>query len=431
MTIISQLADLRKLYAEAQPEDPRVINDYAWTMVKALLHNTSDIDSVTARRLLADCIKLPLQRPSQIYSALLAAAVKVAKVYPEFHFAVFLKMWGQQNLMPEDYEKQTSQDGKSFPSLAERTAKALANSLLLHQEDRALGLTATGFSVCPMLVTRIKESTGKDGRKYRFVTLTSQEGIEMECISNLLQPSPLHPLPEGKRHYVNIGQLYDCLLHSTNSTSSSADQKLSLAYLSLQRPTDLFPTAIGYVESIDTAHGHMHIYDNQSRHFVAHILRFSREKVGDFVRFIPVTPLQSRFKTAVILSVMPSSSEEILNVLREIRITQVNKEKHYAAWELIDKEQPITEHLSALQLSQGEASPVFTSGYFSLETLPAEFPASNVKDSASSVASLSASNNKSQSESYFVQGQHLRAFIYLRRGKDKLKRPHVAVISKS
>ena len=425
-SIVSQLATARKLFSEVSTADPKVTSDYGWTLVKALLHNLLEIDSVTARQLLADCIKLPLKRPSKFHSALLAAAVKVAQAYPEFHFATFLKMWGIENFRPEDKEHQKTADGKVFLSLEERTARILAHSLLLHLEDRPLLQTSGfatfiasfGLSIHPMLVIRIKPATGKDGRKYIFVTLTSPEGVEIECISHSLQPSPLHPLPEGKRHYVNIGQLYDVLLRSKDSvldaspSGSSASvpdafasglpgsYALLSSYLSSQRPSDLFPTEIGYIEHVDTEHSHMHIYDRHSRHFVAPVQRFSREKEGDFIRFIPIIPQNSKFKTAIILATVPSSSEEVKNILREIRITTINKEKGYAAWELIDKSHPITELLSPLQLSQGETSPSFTSGYINLGELK--------------------SPSKGDLEGL--------ALIYLKRGKDRQKRPHIAKI---
>lgn len=439
-SIASQLTTARKLFNEISTNDPKIISDYGWTIVKAILQNLSEIDSITARQLLADCLKLPTERPSKFHSALLAAAVKVAHAYPDFHFATFLKMWGVENLRPEDKEHQHSADGKVFLSLEERTIRILGHSLMLHPEDRPL-LQTTGFdalisafglSILPMLVTRIKQATGKDGRKYTFVTLTSPEGIETECISHSLQPSPFHPLPEGKRHYVNIGQLYDTLLFKKGTIPKTTVPKASPsgskpAYtllsscLSPQRPIDSFPTEIGYIEHIDTEHSHMHIYDCHSRHFVAPVQRFSREKEGDFVRFIPIIPQTSKFKTAIILTTIPSSSittvpsdsSEVPSILREIRITSINQEKGYAAWELTNPDTPITELLSPLQLSQGETSPSFTTGFLNLATFS--------QVSALAIATVPDASPSGTSPTF-------RALIYLKRGKDKQKRPFVAKI---
>lgn len=469
-SIVSQLATARKLFAEVSTDDSKVISDYGWTFVKALLQNLSDIDSVTARQLLADCIRLPLERPSKFHSALLAAAVKVAHAYPEFHFATFLQMWGIENLRPEDKEEQRSADGKVFLSWEERTARILAYSLMLHPEDRQLleanttgfgtFISSFGLSMLPMLVTRLKQATGKDGHRYTFVTLTSPEGIEIECISHSLKVSPLHPLPEGKRHYVNIGQLYDVVLYNKASISaatpsgskatvpqasvlekatvpdasasgSSPSYALLSSCLSTLRLADVFPTELGYIEHIDAEHSQMHIYDCHSRHFVAHVQRFSREKESDFVRFIPIIPQASKFKTAILLATVPSSSEEVKNILREIRITTINKDKGYAAWELVNKDEPITELLSSLQLSQGETSPNFTTGYLNLTTITqtsalAKGTITDVSPSCAvaTVPEVSASGFPIP----FREGWEGPALIFLKRGKDKQKRPFVAKI---
>lgn len=418
-SLIPQLQQLRELFAVAAPTDEKTVKDYAWIISKALNHEHEQIGSTGCRTLLADYLKLPVERPSLLHSTILAAAIKISQAYPEFRFAAFLKMWGIDNLRKEDHEKKTAADGKKYPSLAERTVRALAHSLLLHPEDRSLEFNhpslqgndgSSIFSILPMVVTRIKEATGKDGRKYLFVTLTSADGIEVETISHNLQVSPLHPLPGGKRHYINIGQLYDCLLSPHRGGDAKGREGLSslsliTSYLSQQKAGDIFPTAVGYIASIDTEHGHMHIYDYHSRHFVATVQRFSREKAGDFVRFIPIIPQASKFKSALILSTVSETSPEVSAILRDIRIIGVNEEKKYATWELIDKDNPVTELLSPLQVSQGEQSPTFTSGYLNLsETL-----------------SLTPTLGE----------EGLKALIYLRRSKDNQKRPYVAKIIKS
>lgn len=382
-SLLQQVQQLRTLFQEAAPTDQRLLNDYAWLMVKLLNAQVAELGSTYCRQLLADHLRLPIARPSAVHSAILSSAVRVANAFPDFRFDVFLRMWAQ-----------------AAPS----------------------GV----YTILPMLVTRIRETLGKEGRKYHFVTLTSPDGLEVECINHKLQPSPLHPLPEGKRHFVNIGQLYDCVLchHSTSlsdqsssgpskSVSRTSSLDLQNAFLSPQKPSDVFPTAIGYVEAIDDAHNHIHVYDEYSRHLVASKLRFSRERPGDFVRFIPVIPQTSRFKTAVILSPLSSTSPEVQHILREIRITSVNREKGFAAWELVHTDAPITELLSPLQLAQGEISPSFTSGFLNLAAVFGTSPATPIPEGSPSDLSVA---------------QTLQAFVYLKRGKDGQKRPHVACI---
>ena len=272
-----------------------------------------------------------------------------------------------------------------------------------------------------MLVTRIKEAQGKDGRKYIFVTLTSPEGIEIETVSHTLQPSPLHPLPEGKRHYVNIGQLYDCLL-KTNAPVPAASPSginapvpvgspsgitLAEAVLSHRRPTEVFPTEVGYIESIDQQHAHMHIYDGHSRHFVAPVQRFSKERAGDFVSFIPIIPQSSKFKTAIIIGHAPVPASSPSGLIRQICISSINPQKGFAKWCLVDDAHPIRELLSPYQLSNGEIQSSYTEGYLPLHLLGDSEQFTNDKLSA-----------------YY--DHPYSAVIYLKRGKDRQKRPHVA-----
>lgn len=412
-SLIQQLQNLRALFLESSTTDSKLINDYAWLIVKVLNAQIDNLGSTYCRQLLADYLLLPTQRPSRLHSAILSSAVRVSNTFPDFRFAAFLRMWGLHNLRTEDRESQKTQDGKTYPSLTKRTSKALGISLLLHpedcnkesnaqnydniDEDLSTLLTLHGYSLRTMVVTRIKEATGKDGKRYHFITLASPDGFEVETISHNLMPSPHKPLPEGKRHHCNVGQLYNVLLK---------EETVVEAYLSLQKPNSIFPVTTGYIERIDTSHSHMHIYDNLSRHFVAPVQRFSQEKAGDFVRFIPITPQNSKFKTAIILNAIPPTSTEVKSILREIRITSVNKEKAYASWQLTDSTLPITEMLSSLQLSEGEQSPAFTQGYLNLST--PSFPYTSIPDIST--------------------GNTLHALIYLRRGKDRQKRPNVAMI---
>lgn len=412
--ILLQLQQLRRLFAEAAPTDAKTISEYAWIIAKSLHHNHEQLGSYLCRQLLADYLKLPTERPSRLHSAILSAAIKVANTYPDFHFAAFLKIWSINNLRHEDEERPKTTEGKRFPSLAERTARALAHSLLIHEEDidsfKAEAsekndlLAAHGYSISPMLVTRIKEVLGKDGRKYCFATLTSPTGIEVESIVNSLLPSPLHPLPDGKRHYVNIGQLYNVLLQSNleYSLTNHADvipnrstQVLKTAYLSQRKVQEIFPTEIGYIESIDTTHAHMHVYDRHSRHFVAHRLHFSREQVGDFVQFIPIVPQASKFKTAIILATVSSASDAVQSGFRTIRILKIDQEKKYATWQVFDKEGPVIEKLSPLQVAQGLKAPYAFSGFI---------------DISSNAAHPS-----------FSEGDLYRAFVFLKRGKNGKK----------
>lgn len=386
--------------------------DRAWAIVKTLNSEYKTLGSVECRKLLAEYMQLSVERPSKVHSALLSTAIKVAETYSNFRFMPFLQMWDLRNLRPEDREFQKSADGKTFPSLVDKVCKTFVGHRLLNPEEPLSEdqfaplqplLEERGYlPILPMVVTRIVETANKQGRKLRFVTLVSPKGRQVECVSSQLQPHPLHPLPEGKRHYVNVGQLYDVQLRG---------DKVHAAYLSSEKTEEVFPTAVGHVEHIDTEHGHIHIYDSLSRHFVSPLLRFSKEQEGDLVRFVPVAPSHSMFKTAVNLTRATIDEAITAGLIREIRIASVNEQKHFASWELVDTSRSITEQLSYYQLSQGQTSPSFTTGYLSLDDQ--NHPTVPVPDGF---------------PSGITQGQTLQAVIFLKRGKDKLKRPHVAKI---
>lgn len=467
----------------------KAITDYGWTVAKMLNAHAFKVMPLTARQLLADCFKLPIERPSKLHSALLSAAIKVAELSTDLHFVPFLQMWDLHNLRPEDFVRPEANSTKSstasdratasgasvtikkFPSLAERVVRLYVQAKLNRPEEdlsddqfqlllptmKARGYllyenpaagTSSPSIITPMLVTRTKEAVSKEGRKYVFITLTSPQGLEVECISKQLKINPLHPLPEGKSHYVNIGQLYDCILRkkdtpaeeSQTAKASTASQSapttsyvnvyqleaevnqqetstskkqttLAAAYLSQKKARDIFPIEVGYVEHIDTSHGHMHIYDRFSRHFVANILRFSREQQGDFVHFLPVIPTDSKFKTAIILGKAPIPEATADGLIRPIRITSINREKNFANWQLVDESHPIQEQLTPYQIAHGELPSSYTQGY-----LPLNFLCDVEQDDAATFL-------PSRSVIY-------AALIYLHRGKDKIKRPRVARISK-
>lgn len=456
--LLLEIKNLRQLFAEVAPTDEKTIERYAWLIVRVLSSDIESLDSLTCRQLLLDALNLNIQRPSKLYSSILAASLKVAKYYPDFHFISFLRIWDIHNIRPIDKVGQKSEEYCCImPSLAERVGKTYTISKIIHPDDALPDdhytimksfLVEQGYAPLQrMIVTRIKEGVNEEGRKFVFATLTSSEGIEVDCISNALLPNPLHPLPQGKRHFVNIGQLYDVQLKLKKAQNEFITNKkdgkdfvVSTAYQSRSNPFDYFQVSIGFVEHIDSKYQHIHIYDSQSRHFVAHLQRFSKEQEGDLVRFIPITPRNSKFKTAILLSrtsipdeclyINQESQANLSNheqfarfyqqgltegLVREIRITSVNTEKSIAAWELTDPSKPITELLSPIQIYQGEKSPSFTNGYVDLAKI---YRASTI-DSSSVLEG---------SQPKLSPGQTIHAIIYLRRGKDRLKRPYVARI---
>lgn len=400
--ILSQLKQLRVMYAEAAPTDQKSMEQYAWIVCKALNKHTEELGALMCRQMLADVMRMPLARPSLLYSSVLWAATKVASVFADFHFVPFLNIWNPvQNLRKEDFQPGKSEDGKAFPSLAERMTRMCLLAQLIRPEEKVSFSFEPQFGfhpVTPMVVTKVTQSDVK-GRKMFFASLIATDGTEVMTEAHALRANPL--VPSDKRHYANVGQMYNVVLRDKKD---GAGLRVVDAVLSPTSLSDVFRTTVGYVDSIDAEHGHTHIFDSLSRHFVSSGQRFVRAQKGDFVLFVPVIPLNSKFKSAIILPCTKSKAELLQSFPpREIRITSINTEKQYIAWELTDAANPITEQLSVLQLSQGETSPSFTKGFMNLNAAKEMMPELAIN-------------------------QTVQAIIFLRRGKDKTKRPVVACI---
>lgn len=400
--IVAQLTQLRALYSSAAPTDVKTQERYAWTACKAISKHADTLGGTLCRQLLADIMRLPLARRSSLYSSVLWAATKVAQTYADFHFVPFLNMWNPtENLRDEDYQAGRSDDGKSFPSLSERMTRCCLIAQAVRPEEKPNFNFEIRYGFHPlteMIVTKVTQSEVK-GRKMFFASLVSADGTEVMTEAHTLRPNPT--TPSDKRHYVNVGQLYNAVLRDKTDGTGI---RLIDGVLSSKPIEEAFRVVTGYVESIDATHDHIHIYDGLSRHFVNSGQRFVKAQKGDFVRFVPIVPLTSKFKSAIIVnSNMPATDLFDSFPPREIRITSINEEKQYLSWELVDATKPITEQLSALQLSQGETSPSFTKGFMNLDTARSMIPS-------------------------IATGQTLRAIIYLRRGKDGQKRPFVALL---
>lgn len=451
--MIQQLSDLRALFAEANPKDAKLVNDYAWLIVKGLNCQTAQLGSVMCRQLLADYLRLPTERPSRLHSAVLSAALRVYAAFPEFRFAAFLRMWNTKNLLPEDMLPHTK-DGKVYRALAERVARNYVRSFMFYPKDRLpedqLGVLRHIIDNCgllapqKMIVVNVTVAEVR-GRKMRFVQLASPTGVEVSCESHALHASLLSVLPApsadgvpeaAPRHYVNVGQLYDVMLTKTKTPPAPGARykpfTVAEGYLSSTPVTEVFPVVTGYVAGIDRTRNKLHVYDGLSRHFVATVGRFSQEKVGDFVRFVPIVPTENTFKSAIILDAAsslatadssvaghpiavsdPASLQAALAATfppKQIRVTNVNQQKGYLSWEILDPVDAIVESLSPLQLKQGAVSPSFIRGFISFAK-PANAP----------------DDSEFPSIPYQV-GDVLSAIIFLHRGKDGQKRPFVAKV---
>ena len=394
---------LRQLLKESGDPRPEDCEKYVGIVISAILQHAEDLGGLRCRQILAETLQLPLQRPSYHYSGILRAATKMAALFPEFHYVPFLNLWEpQKNLRKEDFEESKSKDGKTFRPLVEQMVRQLYAAQLLRPEEKPLFEVNDTFGyqpICSMVVTNIlhKESNEKH---FYFVQLADREGQIIDCEMHQLRANPLTADP-NKKSYVNIGQIYDVLLRKSEKGLRVVD-----AICSSRKVTELFPTAVGYIEHIDEAHGHIHIYDGESRHFVSQGQRFVKASQGQLVEFVPIVPLKSGFKTGIIVNTRHSQADlRAAFPEREITITQLNAKNGYAVWELTDKSRPIQERLSDYQKGEGAPNEAFNSGFVNLDTLQRWMPEVSVGDKG-------------------------RGIIYLRRGKDGTKRPRLELLRK-
>lgn len=87
------------------------------------------LPSLQMRQLLNQYLKLSaIERPSLLHSLLLFLVVRKYAKLPDFNFTAFLKLWGVENLRPEDWK--ASKVGQVWmPSLAERVMSRIFKAL--------------------------------------------------------------------------------------------------------------------------------------------------------------------------------------------------------------------------------------------------------------------------------------------------------------
>ena len=423
--LLQQLEELHRMYHEVDECDARMQEKYAWVIIKALNSDCFGDDSIRSRQFLAEVMHLPLPRPSRVYSALLGTACHMAHRFADFRFAAFVEMWGMENLRKDDFQSATSDDGRTYHSLVERVTKAYMHSLLLRPTEqlselslqvlRPVAKDMRYYSPRTMLVVKTTKAEAQ-GRPMYFARLIDARGLELTCEVHNLQPHPLTATADV-RHYVNVGQLYDVLprerQHFADESGDGNLVRVEEAYLSQRAFGDAYPVAVGYVESYDAGHQYYHVYDASSRHFVVDAAlqslgRFGRPtlRVGDYVQFAPIIPRPKGssgkvFKTAYVIALCPVGTGAAAFGQRKAKVVFVDAEKKYYRWELSDASCPIVE--------AGIESPSFTAGYVNFEDGHGPHP------SADDLPEV---------------GDEVDIVVYLRRGKDKQKRPKVVAAVK-
>ena len=351
-------------------------DDTNWKIYRYLQNNYKTIGSVTARTLLAAYMKLHVKRMSLVDSCMLGMAVKISETYGDFKLSKFLEAWGYDScLRAQDLQRQTGKDGRQYLSLKERVERALQSYRLHHPEE----CKGECEGVVSMYAAKVFEKE-INGRKLRYVKLVATNGSELIADS--------HQFP--CRPWEISGRIFNVLTR----VSKQGYERVSEIVASAKRVDEAFSAEVGFVEFIDESHGHIHVYDSQSRHFVADKSAHTALKisVGNYVRFCPIIANGDHFKSAAIVSVMDKYEGRKAFGIYEAKVEYANVKDRYIRYSLE----------SAIRYTpEGN---IIKAGFASTANLPEDV------------------------RNGMVQGSHVRLILFLKRGKDGMKHNYVADI---
>lgn len=351
-------------------------DDTNWKIFRYLQHNYKTMGSVTARTLLAAYMKLHVKRMSLVDSCMLGMAVKISETYGDFKLPKFLEAWGYDScLRAQDLQRQTGKDGRQYLSLKERVERALQSYMLHHPEE----CKGECESIVSMYAAKVFEKE-TNGRKRRYVKLVATNGSELIADS--------HQFP--CRPWEISGRMFDVLTR----VSKQGNERVSEIVVSAKRVDEVFSAKVGFVEFIDESHGHIHVYDSQSRHFVAEKSAHTALKisVGNYVRFCPIIANGDHFKSAAIVSVMDKYEGRKAFGIYEAKVEYANVKDRYIRYSLE----------SAIRYTpEGN---IIKAGFASTANLPEDV------------------------RNGMVQGSHVRLILFLKRGKDGMKHNYVAEV---
>ena len=351
-------------------------DDTNWKIYRYLQNNYKTIGSVTARTLLAAYMKLHVKRMSLVDSCMLGMAVKISETYGDFKLSKFLEAWGYDScLRAQDLQRQTGKDGRQYLSLKERVERALQSYRLHHPEE----CNGECEGIVSMYAAKVFEKE-INGRKLRYVKLVATNGSELIADS--------HQFP--CRPWEISGRIFNVLTR----VSKQGNERVSEIVASAKRVDEAFSAEEGFVEFIDESHGHIHVYDSQSRHFVADKSAHTALKisVGNYVRFCPIIANGDHFKSAAIVSVMDKYEGRKAFGIYEAKVEYANVKDRYIRYSLE----------SAIRYTpEGN---IIKAGFASTANLPEDV------------------------RNGMVQGSHVRLILFLKRGKDGMKHNYVAEV---
>ena len=109
------------------PNDQNLHESLGWELYRVgkNLFEVEKIDLYPAKQLLVEYIRLHNERPSLLHSLFLRFADKLIG-NEGFNLVAFLKLWDLTNLTQEDYQPYEADNGKTYPSIAEKVIQHAA-----------------------------------------------------------------------------------------------------------------------------------------------------------------------------------------------------------------------------------------------------------------------------------------------------------------
>ena len=155
----------------------------AWIIFYYLKYRLDSMDSQSARKALRYFLKIEVDTLSMVYSQMLYTALKVSDAFDDFNILSFLENWGFDSFKPEDWQPYRTEDGHTYPSLAEKAISKCIGYCRRHQIEAL----PDGFET--LLETALKHVPGNETFIRTYASILADAGKAdqaKELISNLM-----------------------------------------------------------------------------------------------------------------------------------------------------------------------------------------------------------------------------------------------------
>ena len=282
------------------------IEETQWLIYIYIKDHLMDESPEIMHLLMFTYLKIRMQEPSLLNSLMLGLAVRMSRIHDEFPLDAFVREWGYPAMLRKEDKCDTFNGSCTTPSLKVRTEEAI----LMHSKRRST-MCPDGSTTTTMIAVNIHMNPNQT-LLWAGVTLMDS------CGNSITAPAILFP--------VAIGDIQHGIFEV--KTSRNAQSRVTDITKSERQLEDIVPPRVGFVESFDPRHGHYHIYDSLSRHFVADHPHISLKR-GDYVMFCPMIPVSSSFKSAIPIRVIDAEEGRRAFGCLEACVSHIDKNRGF------------------------------------------------------------------------------------------------------